>query len=390
VTESERCYNAAVVLPGRSCTRSKAPGRMFPVGSGPMFAVDGHGAYVRDVEGRDYLDMLCGLGAISLGHEALPALVPLYSLPHRVEAEAAQAVLTDVAPWAGWSGRVKWTKTGSEATHAAMRIAKRETGRRFILMGDWAYHGWHEWCSKKADGTPEDERTIFYPHGADLGTVCAMAGVPPSHVAAVFVEPHRWEPVSVPWLQSVRDFCTRTGAVMVFDSMILGGRYALGGASEYFSVVPDLECYGKAIGNGAPIACVVGKAALMDAHAELVSGTYGGDTVALAAVLRTLEVYRTQPVIDTLWARGGQLRVGLRRLCESFPTLHAHAEGMPVHQRLRFETPGMGQRFSAFMAARGILQHPDCINVCFAHSREDMARVVEAAHECAAELAKEV
>lgn len=374
-------YERAKVLPGRSCTRSKAPGRMFDVGAGPMYASHGHDAILVDVEGREYIDMLCGLGAISLGYDEFPDRYArnqrVYSLPHVAEINAAEAVLQHVAPWAS---HVRFVKTGSEATHAAYRIAKAATGRSHVFVGDWAYHGWHEWCSF-ADGAEESlsrtARRIH--HNEDLET-CHESCYP----AAVFIEPHRWEPVHAMWLRHVREFCTRVGALLVFDEMIYGGRWALGGATEYFGVTPDLACYGKAIGNGAPIACVVGRDALKD-HGEIVSGTYSGEAGSLGCVLETLRTYTSEPVIETLWRRGRQLRRGLAEALAEHPI--GAIEGAPVHQRITFTKPEHGKQFAAGMARRGVLYHPDCINVCFAHTEAQIERVIEAAADCVRMLA---
>lgn len=359
---------------------------MFDVGAGPMYASHGHDAILVDVEGREYIDMLCGLGAISLGYGVhRQSAGVLFSLPHVVEIDAAEAVLQHVAPWAS---HVRFVKTGSEATHAAYRIAKAETGRNEVLVGDWAYHGWHEWCS-------DVTRLHRFAHGEDLdylghdGIFHSERGsehvaVEYDRIAAVFVEPHRWEPISVEWLRSVRAFCDKIGALLVFDEMIYGGRWALGGATEYFGVKPDLACYGKAIGNGAPIACIVGRDALKD-HGEIVSGTYSGEAGSLGCVLETLRTYTSEPVIETLWKRGRQLRRGIAEALADHPI--GVIEGAPVHQRIKFTKPEHGKQFAAGMARRGVLYHPDCINVCFSHTEAQIERVIEAAADCVRVLA---
>ena len=372
------------LIPGGACTRSKAPGRLFDVGSGPLYAASGHGAVLRDVDGHEYIDMICGLGAISLGYEALPN-APLagriYSLPHHVEITAAEDVLRVVAPWAS---QVRFTKTGSESTHAAYRIAKVATGRSHVMVGDWAYHGWHEWCS------PDHATRLTFGHGEiniDTPRLTSRRELVPAYrddIAAVFIEPHRWEPVSVAWLQSVRDWCTRRGALLVFDEMIYGGRWALGGATEYYGITPDLACFGKAIGNGSPIACVVGRDALRD-HGVLVSGTYSGDVSALECLSQTLAQYEQRKVIELLWARGRQLAAGLEQaIVASGWSGLVTREGQPVHQRLRFEgdeaaRPARARQFAAGMASRGVLWHPQLVNVCAAHTEDQITQVCEAA-----------
>lgn len=398
LNESRRIYDRAHVIPGRSLTRSKAPGRLFPVDAGPLYVGNHDGALIYDVDGNEYIDMLCGLGAISLGGRGFLEGPRISSLPHRAEVEAAERVLRDVAPWAT---HCRFTKTGSEATHAAYRIAKRATGRDYVLIGDWAYHGWHEWCEWEPLKTGEGRRTIMpttvpYRHGMDFSSYPPAQGpfAPENRIAAVFVEPHRWEPVQKAWLQQLRAFCDRTGALLVFDEMIYGGRFALGGATEMYGVKPNLACFGKAIGNGAPIACVVGGDVLRD-HGEVASGTYSGDVPSLRAVLETLHVYRCQPVIAHLWEVGERLRAGLLRAVTATNMLaRAWVEGNPVHLRLRFQDDdadmARGKRFASLMTARNVLWHPACANVCYAHTARQIDAVIEAARASLAVMREEL
>ena len=368
--QSQAWYARAGVIPGRSSTRSKAPGRFYDVGAGPLYAASGDGAILTCVDGHDYIDMLCALGAISLGYRSIPSRVVggVYSLPLAVEAEAAEMVLQHVAPRAS---QVRFTKTGSEACHAAYRIAKAATGRDIVLVGDWAYHGWYEWCA-----TPKGAGVVTYPHGFDLNDVLHQ-----DQTAAVFIEPHRWESVNIEWLKSVRAFCDRIGALLVFDSMIYGGRWALGGASAYFGVQPDLECFGKALGNGEAVACVVG-GEILEQHGQVASGTFSGDATGLQALCDTVQVYTTEPVIDTLWARGRQLWAGLSEVVQA-SVYHdtAHVDGNPVHLRLRFDDATLGRVFAAEMVQRAVLWHPDCVNVSYAHSEGQIDAVIRTASE---------
>lgn len=373
---SQAVYEKAGMIAGRSSTRSKAPGRLFDIGRGPLYQVEARGATFRDADGNRFIDMLCALGAVALGHGRVTAMddAPrIGSLPDVMEVRAAQAVLEHVAPWAR---SVRFVKTGSEATHAAYRIAKRATGRAQVWVGDWAYHGWHEWCSFNGDSLVSESGTALrYRHGENLRNFATFAGQLP---AAVFIEPHRWVSVTSAWLRHVRDWCTEKGVLLVFDEMIYGGRLALGGVSEYFQITPDIACYGKAIGNGAPIACVVGCDAVAE-HGEIVSGTYSGEPVACEAVLNTLHVYKAEPVIETLWKRGSRLQAGLvEALWETSSGDLACAEGAAVHQRLRFRDRAVACEFSAQMADRGVLWHPDCVNVSYAHSEAQIDEVVAA------------
>ncbi len=340
------------VIPGGSLTRSKA---IFGI-----HAVEAKGAEITASDGRTYLDMLCGLGAVSLGHQPRESH-GVCSLPWADEVFAAEAVLEHVAPWAS---HVRFTKTGSEACTAAALIAKEATGRSRVLVGEWAYHGWHRTVG------PET-----FKHGCYF-----TFEQHPETIAAVFIEPHRWEPIDRTWLRAVRDFCDAAGALLVFDSMIYGGRWALGGASQWFGIHPDLECFGKAIANGQSAACVVGRDAL-EKHGELVSGTYSGDPCGLESIVSTLATYTSGPVIQTLWRRGLQLRVGLDAVLRAHGELGGQCQGEPVHQRVTFRDERTGHLFAKEMLARGILWHPSCVNTMYAHTEAQIDRVIEAAEQ---------
>lgn len=347
---SESLYERAAVIPGRSMTRSKAPDRLRKA-----WASAAEGAIVFDTDDRGYIDMVCGLGAISLGYQARFDISGVYSLPHWLEVDAAEQVLRYVAPWAS---SVRFLKTGSEATHAAYRIAKAATGRHSVAILNGAYHGWHEW-------TEHGERF-------DIGQM----PVSWLSLAAVFVEPPRFTPVDTLWLKALRRWCDERGVLLVFDEMIYGGRFALGGLSELTGVIPDLSCYGKAFGNGEAVAFVVGREALAE-HGEIVSGTFSGDVTGLSAVVDTLHTYTTEPVIETLWARASYLHAGLSRVLPSGVTLSAPA---PLFG-LTYDTPEHREQFKDAMHERGVLIWPDWLMTMYAHTEAQMDRVVTVAAE---------
>lgn len=360
---SEARLARAAGIPGNSLTRSKAPGVMFDVGKGPIYAMSVRGSTLVDIDGNPYIDMLCALGAVSLGYDAVSYESGVLSLPSYLEPECAELVLHFVAPWAT---HVRFVKTGSEATSGALMVAKRATKRQFAMRLRGSYHGWHE-CWQ------DDNPAMFWVTGSESDVFLRTMLL---QCAAFFIEPPRWQQFERDWLERLVSLARESGALVVFDEMIYGGRWALGGASEYYDIQPDLACYGKALGNGAAVAFVVGGEALAD-HGTCISGTYSGDTVGLAAVQRTVWRYQAltlPPVIATLWERGRQLQNGLR---EQGWTV----EGAPVHQRIVFETAEAGKTFAAGMAARGVLWHPACVNVSAAHTEDDINRVLAAAKE---------
>lgn len=376
--QSHAYYDRAGSIPGRSLTRSKAPGRLFAIDAGPLYASSGDGAILHDADGNSFIDMICALGAISLGYGAVDRwLGPVYSLPHAVEVDATEAVLKTVAPWAT---SCRFVKTGSEAMTAAVMIARKATGRRRVLVADPSYHGWHPWTSQRGEANTDGEWTSTYRYGDAPSNEFG-------EVAAVIIEPARWQVTPQNYFTELQQYAHNKGALFIVDEMIWGARVALGGACERFGITPDLAAFGKAIGNGSPIACVVGGAALAE-HGEMISGTYSGDTGALAAVCHVLDVYRDEPVIETLWVRGAQLRRGLRQVLTESPFVDtAFVEGEAVHQRLRFSDATLGKRFAAEMAARGVLWHPDVVNICHAHTVAQIDQVIAAAAESLKALA---
>jgi glutamate-1-semialdehyde aminotransferase len=292
-----------------------------------------------------------------------------------VEVTASEAVLRHVAPWAT---RVRSVRTGSESVTAAVMVARVATGRRPVLVAEGSYHGWHPWTSQRGLAGTDGEWTLTYEYGriSDIPRLVAQAGVP----AAIVVEPARWQVTPDGYLQALQEEARRLGALFVVDEMIYGGRWALGGATQLHGLVPDLACFGKALGNGAAVAFLVGGAALAE-HGELVSGTYSGDSGALGAARETIDTYVRRPVIEVLWERGAQLQRGMWAAIELAGwSGEAFWEGVGApHQRLRFRHAPLGREFSTEMAARGVLWHPDLANVCFAHTKAQVAEVCEAA-----------
>ncbi len=370
-------YDRAAILPGRSATRSKAPGSLYPLGAAPHYALLAKGSHIMLTDNEWYLDTLCALGAISIGYGyTLDAHV--CSLPFIDEIEAAEKILELVAPWAT---TVQHVRTGSEATHGALMVARRATGRYGCWRLKGSYHGWHEQWQ-------EDVVGMNWFEVGEVPRFRSGFGNP----AAVIIEPPRWESYSSEWLVAVVDAARAVGALVIFDEMIYGGRWALGGAAEYWSVEPDLACFGKALGNGAPVGIIVGGDALAE-HGTAVSGTFSGHSGSLKCVIDTLDAYYDGDVIDWMWERGRQLQDGLNAVLPS-SGFKVKSEGAAVHQRIVFDegdrNESLMEAFMIQMVQRKIIMAPYSINIMRAHSAEDINRVVEAAGESLGAVARQV
>lgn len=373
-------------IPDGSFTLSKRPAA-FPTGVWGH-ALDGHGPYVRTAT-KTYLDCMCALGALTVGHSH-PHIVDavtrqlirgtIYSLPSKLEMVVSER-LCGVAGVIPCAAQVRVVKTGSEACSAAVRIARMATGRSLVVTNPTSYHGWHDELMAAKPSHPgvvgdHAIRTLdFYNKSHRLEDVVATDGV-----AAVIFEPVQGEPPADGFLQQVVDVCRRHGTVVIFDEMLCGGRLALGGAQEYYGVIPDLATFGKALGGGLPFAFVCGRRDLMK-HAWPISGTFSGDALALAAANAMLDIYDEEPVITKLWRYGAALKNAIMRgaegtgvtvvLCGHDPRFWLEF-GPSVDKRLALSV------FSQQCAARGVLVHPAVIFANAAMIDEEVARCADA------------
>src|SRR5262249_54570073 len=226
---------------------------------------------------------------------------------HPVEIEVAEQ-LRELVPCAE---RVAFGKNGSDALAAAVRVARGVTGRDGVLV--CGYHGFHDWymaVHPQCHGIPEPLRWLVraFPYN-DLAAVRALFDAHGAAIAAVVLEPTSTELPAPGFLEGLRALCTRHGAVLVFDEVLTALRLARGGAQEAFSVLPDLACLGKSMGNGMPLSALVGKSELMDAVHHVGYGlTFRGETLSLAAARACLRVCAREPVAEHVARTGERVR----------------------------------------------------------------------------------
>lgn len=391
------------VTPGGAQTLSKMPKR-FPFGAFPIAVERGDGARLEDIDGNWYVDWINAIGAVTLGYQhphVMDSIVRqlkdgvLFSLPHRLERDVS-ARLTKLIPCAGF---IRWFKTGSEATQAAIRTARIATERELVLTVGDGYHGWHSWflaVKPWHPGVPKDYEALIKPFRYnDLSSLEVQLERYGTRTAAVILEPCHFEMPMPGFLEGVRELCNRYRTILIFDEIVTGFRWALGGGQEYFGVVPDLATFGKAAANGLPIAFLCGKKEFMR-HAELVQGgTFGGDALSLVACNAVLDVYQKEPVVENLWARGGELQKQFNETAKQLK-LDAVCSGFPCKPRIEFfpytessKTDDDGRRktlaMSLFLqeaAAAGALFHPVNCNVSAVLTDKDMkitSRAIKAA-----------
>ncbi|MBY0406173.1 MAG: aminotransferase class III-fold pyridoxal phosphate-dependent enzyme, partial [Rickettsiales bacterium] len=313
-------------IPQGSQTYSKSA-RQFPAGHAPLFLTHGEGSRVWDVDGNEYVDLISGLLPVVLGYcdpdvdYAIASQLShgiTFSLPTVLETELARR-MGDMVPCAE---KVRFAKNGSDATSAAIRIARAFTGRERVMV--CGYHGWQDWyigSTSRHKGVPQAVQALTHTVAYnDLAAVEKMLLQHKGEFAAMIMEPVNAIIPDQDYLKELKKLLHAHGTLLVFDEVITGFRLAKGGAQEYFGVTPDLASFGKAMGNGMPISALAGRADVM-AEMEQVffSGTFGGEALSLAACIAVLDKIQREPVIETLWANGRALREGVAAL------VHKHA-----------------------------------------------------------------
>jgi glutamate-1-semialdehyde 2,1-aminomutase len=388
----ELLARAERVIPLGSQTYSKSR-LQLPRGAAPLFLTHGQGGRSWDVDGTEYVDLICGLLCVPLGYrdpdvddaiqrQLLTSGIS-FSLATTLEAELAER-LVEIVPCAE---QVRFGKNGTDVTSAAIRLARAHTGRdRVAVCG---YHGWQDWyvaSTSRNKGVPGAVCELTHSFGyGDLAALETLLKSHPGEFAAVIMEPMNAVEPPEGYLEGVKALAHQHGALLVFDEIITGFRYALGGAQELFGVTPDLATFGKAMGNGMPISAVVGRADLMAGMEEIFfSGTFSGETLSLAAGIAVIDKMRREPVIETLWRRGEELAGAARAAIERHGlgqalSLRGRAPWMILnvqdHPQAKKET--IKTFFLKGMLAQRVLTL-GTHNVCYAHQDADTAHVAAA------------
>ncbi|MGW5621533.1 glutamate-1-semialdehyde 2,1-aminomutase [Streptomyces olivaceus] len=316
------------LVPGGAHTYAKGDDQ-YPEGLAPVIS-HGRGAHVWDVDGNRYVEYGSGLRSVSLGH-AHPRVVEAvrreldrgsnFVRPSVVELEAAERFLATVPT----AEMVKFAKNGSDATTAAVRLARAATGRpRVAVCADHPFFSVDDWfigTTPMSAGVPAATTglTLSFPYG-DLAATEDLLTRYEDEVACLILEPAAHTEPPPGYLQGLREVADRHGCVLVFDEMITGFRWSEAGAQGLYGVVPDLSTFGKALGNGFAVAALAGRRTLMERgglrhpgdRVFLLSTTHGAETHALAAAMAVQTVYVEEGVTARLHALGERLASGVR------------------------------------------------------------------------------
>ena len=352
--------------------------RYFCRGVAPSYMDYGEGCYIYDVDGNKFIDFMCALGPITVGYndptvnEAVINQVHKFasgSLQSELEVELAEK-LCEIIPCAEM---VRFVKNGGDATTAAVRLARAYTGRDVVLMS--GYHGMNDWsigASSNNKGVPKAvcdlTKNFTYNDLEDLENKLKE-----NEVAAVILEPIQSNGPKEGYLEGVKELTHKYGAILVFDEVVSGFHYALGGAQEMFKVSPDLVAFGKGMGNGYPISAVAGRKVLLEQieHGVFISTTFGGDSIAMAASLATLNVLGQPGYYDHITKIGSMIRNGIQERIDKYGLNDIlSVSGLPAHCGVAFEGHGslsyldIQSVYSQTMIQNGIL----VFAICFLNS----------------------
>jgi len=392
-------HRAHRLIPGGCHTYAKGDDQ-YPE-KAPAFIARGQGCHVWDAEGNEFIEYGMGLRAVTLGHAYEPVLQAAYrqmllganfTRPASVEIEAAERVLEVI----DGAEMVKFAKNGSDVTTAAVRLARAYTGRDLIaICKDQPFFSTDDWfigTTEMKSGIPNEisDLTLAFPYN-DLAGLRQLFDQYHGRIAGVILEAEAGASPHPGFLSGAKLLCEQQGAVLIFDEMITGFRWHIGGAQKFHGVVPHLSTFGKAMGNGFAVAALAGKREIMRLgglehdrdRVFLLSTTHGAETHSLAAAIETIRTYDEQDVIGFLWQQGEFLRrlvdrsIAENRL-EGFFELKGRPCNLVFATRDEDQNPSQGFRtlFMQEMIRRGVIA-PSFV-VSFSHSDRDIEQTAEA------------
>lgn len=379
--------------------------RYFCKGISPLYIDHAKGCRVYDADGNEFIDFICALGPITVGYndhrinDAVKKQLEKgasFSLQSPIEVELAEKICK-IIPCAEM---VRFVKNGSDATTAAIRLARAYTGKEMVLMS--GYHGMHDWsigASNNNKGVPkvvcELTKNFIY---NDLADIEEKLNTYKDKVAAVILEPIQADGPKEGYLQALKDLVHKHNAILVFDEVVSGFRYALGGASELYKVTPDLAAFGKGMGNGYAISAVAGKKELMRQieNGVFISTTFGGDALSMAAALAAIQILEHPDFYKNIWKLGEKMHAGLKKLVKKYELEKIiTVSGLPPHCGLAFDGIGslsyldVHSVYSQVMIENGILVFAIC-NLNGAHTEKEIDLYLDATDKAFAFIKKAI
>jgi len=390
------------IIPGGCHTYAKGDDQ-YPEFSAP-YIVRGKGSHIWDIDGNEFIEYGNGLRSVSLGHAFEPVVEAAYRQmllgnnyirPALIELQCADELLGLIEG----AEMVKFAKDGSDVTSGAIKLARAYTGRDLIaICAEHPFFSVDDWFIGTTTinaGIPQaiKDLTVKFNYN-NIESVKTMFETHKGQIACVMLEAERETPPANNFLHELQALCKENGTVFIIDEMITGFRWHLNGAQKKHNIIPDLSTFGKALGNGFSIAALVGKKEIMKLgglyhdkeRVFLISTTHGAENHSLAAAIATMQIYKNEPVINTLYAQGEKLRAGIQRSIaehhlEGFFTLMGLGCCLLYGTRDNEKKPSQPFRalFLQETIKRGLLA-PQLI-VSYSHTDADIQKTIESVHE---------
>ena len=362
-------HRAEKSIPLGSQTFSKSR-TQYPVGVSPLFINKARGAYVWDIDGNKYIDLVNSLAAITIGYKnknidnsvrKQMKKGTIFSLPGILEAEVAELIIETVPS----AEMVRFGKNGSDATTAAIRLSRAYTGREEIAF--CGYHSWQDWyigSTSMNKGVPKDVAKLSHRFVYnEIESLRKIYDSKPNKIAAVILEPMTSEYPKNNFLSEVKDLAKKNNSVLIFDETVTGYRYSIGGAQLEFNVTPDLTTLGKGIANGYPLSAIVGKKEIMKEIENIFfSGTFGGELLSLAAAKTVIQMHLDFDITSRIGSVGSKIALELQKIINSYKMEDfLHISGHPTWKFLNwtgseeFNTQIIKTYFMQEMFKRGVL-----------------------------------
>ncbi len=388
----------------------------------PFFTARGEGCRLYDADGKSYIDYCLAYGPLILGHahpkvvEAVKAQLEkgsVYGTPTELELNFAKKVI-DAVPCAEM---IRFVNTGTEATMAAIRLARGYTKRKKLIKFEGAFHGAHDYVLVKAgsgatthaapdsEGVPEEttRNTILAPFN-DRGAIEKIMKKEGKSTAALIVEPVIGNAGCIlprdDYLEFLREMTEENDVLLIFDEVITGFRLALGGAQEYYGIRPDIATLGKILGGGFPIGAVVASKKIMEYLSPVgkvyQAGTFNGNPISMAAGFAAVSELEDGKVYKKVNALAERLAKGLEEVSTDagFATKVYRAASMLQMYFSRDEVidyksalkadKELFMRFQRGMLEKGVFLPPsqyECNFISFAHGDEEIDYTIDAAQE---------
>ena len=375
-------------IPLASQTFSKSL-TQYPRGVSPFFIEKGRGSKVWDVDGNEYVDFVNSLAAVTLGYcdkdvdgavqEQMKNGV-IFSLPHKLEMEVAEKLI-EIIPCAE---KVRFAKNGTDATSAAIRIARAYTSKEHIAV--CGYHGWQDWyigSTTRDLGVPKSVKELT--HKFEYNNIESLEKIfQEQELACVIMEPMNIEYPKDGFLKGVKELAHKNNTLFILDETVTGFRYSLGGAQELFGVIPDLATFGKGMANGYPLSAVVGSNEVMQKVEDIFfSGTFGGETLSLAAASRIIDKYKKKQVIEHFSEVGTYLLERLNQLIDNkglsaifWTSGHPSWSFLHIKEQKEYNAFEIKTFFLQEMFKRGILTLGSH-NISFSHTKEIVDQLLD-------------